>query len=392
MGMKSACLTSFLVLVGLGMTSCTTTTNTASSANGILYVTTQGNTSVTAFGINLGNGQLSTASKAAPAGNVPSAVVVTPKADAVFVANSQDGTISSYTVNSDGTLTAANGSATAAGIAPTGLAIDSGGKFLFVANQGTFSDPASGTVSVYSINGSALTLVGSFSTAENGATSGPGPVSVAVTPNADYLYVANQFSNTVAGFSVDSTGALTPLGIPAYTVGTSPSAVELTPDGNFLYVANQGSNNISAFAVCANPSLTCTTPNGSLTAVPNSPFSAGLGPISMAAAADSQGEYLFVADYASNQISQFKVSTGTGALTAQSPATLSTGLNPASVAVRIGPGTALGDGGTTNYVYVANKGAATISAFSYDTTMGTLTLVTGSPATTAGQPSAIAVR
>jgi 6-phosphogluconolactonase (cycloisomerase 2 family) len=391
MGMKFACLTSLFTLLALALIGCSTASQNATSASGILYVTTQGNSSVTTFGITLSNGKLSTASKTVAAGNVPSAIVVTPKGDAVFVANTADGTISSYTVNADGTLTAASGNSTAAGISPTGMTIDAGGKFLFVANQGTFSDPASGTVSAYSINGAALTSVGSFSTAANGAVSGPGPVSVAVTPDATYLYAANQFSNTVAAFSVDSTGALTPLGVPSYNVDTSPSAVALTPDGNFLYVANQGSNNISAFAVCANASLTCTTPNGSLTAVSNSPFSAGLGPISIAPAADSQGEYLFVVDYASNEVSQFKVSTGTGALTAQSPATLSVGLNPASVAVRIGPGTALGDGGTTNYVYVANKGSATISVFSYDTTMGTLTLV-GSPVITPGQPSAIAVK
>jgi 6-phosphogluconolactonase len=388
--MKSACLTGLLTLLALVLISCSTASQNGTSANGILYVTTQGNNSVTTFGIDLNSGKLSTASKTAATGNAPSAIMATPKGDAVFVANAQDGTISSYMVNTDGTLTA-SGSPTAAGILPTGMAIDSGGKFLFVANQGTFSDPTSGTVSVYSINGAALTPVGSFSTAANGAVSGPGPVSVAVTPDTAYLYAANQFSNTVAAFSVDSTGALTPLGIPSYNVGTSPSAVALTPDGNFLYVGNQGSNNISAFAVCVNASLTCVTPNGSLTAVPNSPFSAGLGPISIAPAADSQGEYLLVADYASNEISQYRVSTGTGVLTALSPATLSTGGNPASVAVRTGPGTVLSDGGTTNYVYVANKGSATISVFSYDTTAGVLSLV-GSPVTTAGQPSGIAVK
>jgi 6-phosphogluconolactonase len=390
MGMKSACLPSLLVLVALGMTSCGTSSQNTPSGNGILYVTTQGDSSVTAFGINLGNGKLSSASDTQAAGNGPSAVVVTSSGDAAFVANSQDGTISSYTVNADGTL-AASGNSTAAGIAPVGMAIDAGGKYLFVANQGTFADPSSGTVSVYSVSGATLTSVGSFSTAESGAVYGSGPVSVAVTSDASYVYVANQFSNTVAAFSVDSTGALTPLGLPSYPVGTSPSAVALTPDGNFLYVANQGSNNISAFAVCAKASLTCTVPDGSLTAVPGSPFSAGLGPISIAVAADSQGEYLFAADYASNQISQYKVAPATGVLTPQGPAELSTGTNPVSVATRTGSGAALGNGGTTNYVYVANKGSNTISAFSYDTTTGLLNLV-ATPATTGTQPSAIAVK
>ncbi len=390
MGMGFRFLAITLLLSTLGLLSCgTTNSTTAASGTGILYVATQGDKGISAYSVNLGNGAITAIGKEATTGNVPSSAVVA--GNAVFVANSQDGNISSFTVNSDGTLTAVSGTQ-AAGVTPTGMATDAAGKFLFVANQGTFGNPASGTVSVFTISGTTLAAApGSpFPTVTPGVLTGTGPVSVAVTPKAGFVYVANQFTNTVTGFSVSSSGALTLLPGSPYPVGTSPSAIAVTPDGNFLYVANTGSNTVSAFAICANASLTCVTPDGSLTPVAGSPFPAGLGPVSIAA--DPSGMFLFVADEQSNQVTPYKVSTGTGVLTVLSPAAISTGTNPVSIAVRAGSGALLGDGGTTNYVYVANTGSASISTFSYDTTTGTLTLV-GGPITTIGnQPSALALK
>jgi len=113
----------------------------------------------------------------------------------------------------------------------------------------------------------------------------------------------------------------------------------------------------------------------------------------MAVESDSQGEYLYVADYNSSQVSQFKVATQTGVLTALSTPTISTGANPTAVVVRAGSGTLLSTGGTSYYVFTSNATAGTISSFTYDSTTGVLGLIgTGNPTTTAGQPSAMAVR
>jgi 6-phosphogluconolactonase (cycloisomerase 2 family) len=179
----------------------------------------------------------------------------------------------------------------------------------------------------------------------------------------------------------------------APSVGISPGAVGVTPDGNFVYVANEGSNNLSAFAACTSATLNCVAPDGHLTAVAGSPFGAGLEPVAMASEADSEGEYLYVADYNSSEVSQYKVATQTGVLTALSPPAVSTGANPTSVVVRAGSGTLLDTGGTTYYVYTSNTTAGTISSFSYDSTAGVLALVgSGTTTTTAGQDSALAVK
>jgi 6-phosphogluconolactonase len=376
----------------LWLSACTTGGSTPSTSTGILFVATQGDSSVSSFSIDLSTGKLSANGAGVATGATPSAMILAPSGNALFIANSGSNDISAYTVKSDDTLTAASG-AQPAGMTPVSLAIDSAGHFLFVANQGTQINPASGTISVFSIQDATLTEVSGspFPSAIPLASSGTGPSGVAVTPDGKFLYVANQFDATVTKYSVDTTsGALTQgASVP---VGTAPSAVAVTPDGGFLYVANSGSSNVSAFAICNQVVTSCnnpTSPDGSLTVVSGSPFSAGIGPVLIAAA--SSGKFLYVLDRLSNQISEYKISTGTGALTANTQATISTGANPVWVTVRTGISTVTATGGTTDFVYAANLGASSISVYSFDSTVGVLGLV-GSPVSTGGQPSALATK
>jgi 6-phosphogluconolactonase (cycloisomerase 2 family) len=416
MGMKVAFFAGLLALAVLGLLSCSTTSS-SSSGTGALFVTTQGDNSVSAFSVALGTGALtangnSVATDKLPL--VPTAMILAPSGNALFVANSNPniptsppctlpptGTVNVYTVNSDGTLTAANTS-TPAGIIPSGMAIDSAGKHLFVANQGIQCSPKSGTISVFNISGTTLspTPGSPFITASGSAQNSTRPVAVAVSLSGNFLYVANQFDGTVSVFSTPSSGALT-TPLATYPVGMTPSALTLSPDGSFLYVANSGSGNVNAFTVCDKQSATCavtpgSTPDGSLSPIAGSPFPAALGPISITT--DSAGRFLFVVDNGSNQVSQYKISAGTGVLVADSPATISTGDHPVWVSSRAGTTTVSATGGTIDYLYVANIGANTISTFSFDSTIGGLS-VSGTPVTLVngarqprGQPSAIAVK
>jgi 6-phosphogluconolactonase (cycloisomerase 2 family) len=333
-------------------------------------------------------------------GASPSAIAITPSVNALFVSNTAASFVTSYQIDSTGSLTV--GSNTKTGQNPIGLAVDPAGKFLFVANQGTFSDPKSGSISVFSISGTTLKPVtGSpFLTEGPTDTSGTGPVSVAVPPSGNYLYVANQFNNTVSAFSFDGTsGALTavpgspyPSCVSASSNCTAPSGLGISPNGAFLLVTNSGSNNVSSFAICVVVSATCSKPDGTMTAVTGSPFPAGIGPV--AVAFDSGFNFVYVADQQSNQVSQYSFSPGTGVLTSLSPPSLSTGSTPVSLAVRSGAsGSDVGNPtlNTLDFVYVANIGGTSLSVFGLDTTNGLL----GTPttfATTGGQPSAVAVK
>jgi 6-phosphogluconolactonase len=376
----------------LGLSGCKTSSSSTSSGTGALFVSTQGDSLVSSYAIDLSTGLLTANGAGVATGGVPSAMLLSPSGDALFIANSATNNISTYTVKSDGTLTAGS-STLPTGTTPLSMAIDSAAHFLFVANQGLQIDPASSTISVFSIQSGSLTeVVGSpFRVAALSASSGPGPSAVAVTPDGKFLYVANQFDGTVTGFSVDASGVLTRLtpGATA-TVGTAPSGMDITTDGGFLYISNSGSSNVSAFAICNQVVTSCsvpTSPDGALTPVTGSPFSAGLGPTSIVAA--PSGKFLFVVDRQSNQISEYKLATGTGELTANTQASISTGNTPTGVTLRVGTTVISTTQGTTDYLYVANLGSSTITAYSFDSTAGVLGLV-GSPVITGGQPSAVA--
>ena len=377
----------------LCLTACSSNSTLLNGGEGLLFVAAQGNSSVSIYGVDLSNGTLSAASSTVTTGAAPSAIAVTPALDAMFVANSASNNISSYTFSSD-TL-APTGGTTPAGTTPMGLAIDPGGKFLFVANQG------SSTISVFSIKGAALTAVpGSpFTTVPIGLSypNGTLPVAVAVSNSGNFLYVANQLANFVSVFKVGASGALTQSGVPFYATGDSPSGIGISPNGGFLYVTNAGatSNNVSAFFICDAVVNSCTNPNspdGTLSPVAGSPFPAGLGPVGIAF--DLNFNFAYVVDKGSNTISQYSYGAGSGVLTPLSPGTISTGLTPVSVAVRTGAtGTDIGNTTTnpTDYVYVANNGASTVSIYTLTTTTGLLN-VSGMPFVTDGQTSAIVVK
>jgi 6-phosphogluconolactonase len=378
-----------ILLLGLG--SCNNSTSSSSpSGPAALFVATQGDSSLSSFSIDLSTGLLTAIGSEVAVGGMPAAMLLAPDGTELFVANRGTNNISAVSVKSDGTLAAA-GATAPTGMTPLNLAMDSAGHFLFVANQGTQADPTSGTVSVFSVQGTTLTEVpGSpFQVAVAGAPSGPGPAGIAVTPDAKFLYVANQFDSTVSTFSVDASGVLTQG--PVLAVGTTPSTAAVTSDGGFLFVAN--ASTISGFSICGQVVTNCTDPNspdGSLTAIAGSPFSAGIEPISILPS--PSGKFLFAINRQSNQISEYKIATGTGVLTPNTQPSISTGATPSGGTFRIGSTTISATGGITVYLYVPNLGSSSVSVYSFDSTVGTLGLV-GSPVTTpGGQPAAVAAK
>jgi 6-phosphogluconolactonase len=79
------------------------------------------------------------------------------------------------------------------------------------------------------------------------ATPGALPVAIEFDPSGRFAYSANQDSNNLTMFNVDSqTGALTPLG--NIGAGSSLFAVTVEPAGRFVYTANQASGDVSTYA------------------------------------------------------------------------------------------------------------------------------------------------
>jgi 6-phosphogluconolactonase len=382
-----ACLIFISLLILLACSSVNTTN--VSSGTAVLFFTTQGDSSIWNYTVALASGSLTQIANPLATGSFPAGIALSPAFNALFVVNQASNSISVYTTDTTGDLTATTTTAIT-GDMPTGIALDPAGQFLYVANE------KSNNVSVFSVSGTNLTPVAGspFTTIPPGTTAPTGPTSVVVSATGNFVYVANNFTGTLAAFSAKS-GVLTPLGTSPYTVGTAPSGLGIVPGGAFLYVANSGSNNVSAFAICDRVVTSCASannPDGTLTPVLGSPFSLATGTGPVAIAADPAFNFIYVLDNGSNQISEFSYGTGSGVLSPLSPAAASTGISPTSMVVISGTtGANLGNTITnpTDYVYVTNLGGSTLSAFTLNTTTGQLTPL-GKPTVTTNNPSAIA--
>jgi 6-phosphogluconolactonase len=81
-----------------------------------------------------------------------------------------------------------------------------------------------------------------------------------VTPDGRFVYVSNAGSGSVSGFAIGNGGALTPL--PGTVVALNPSGssnidVAISSDGKFLYTLNAGTGTVGMFAIQpANGTLT----------------------------------------------------------------------------------------------------------------------------------------
>jgi 6-phosphogluconolactonase (cycloisomerase 2 family) len=118
--------------------------------------------------------------------------------------------------------------------------------------------------------------------------------------------------------------------------------------------------------------------------VPDSPFPAGTDPKALALYGVSGfGTYLYAANAGSDTVSAFAVDTSTGSLASLSPATFATGKGPSSI---------LQLGGGPSILYVANNGGPDdISAFLIDPNgTGVLHPVSGSPFPAGGNPLSLA--
>src|SRR5262249_504554 len=128
-------------------------------------------------------------------------------------------------------------------------------------------------IQVFSLTGSSLSSVGTFSLGERQGSSG-----IVVAPSGNQLYVANSQTGRVSALAVDGSGKLSRIAPDCETGGEGSTGIGISPAGTFVYVTNTYSNNLSVFKVCIAVSVTCPRADGSLIRVDGCPFSSGVGP------------------------------------------------------------------------------------------------------------------
>jgi 6-phosphogluconolactonase (cycloisomerase 2 family) len=156
------------------------------------------------------------------AGTHPSAIAGVPNGNNVYVTDSASGVVLGYSVASGNlqplTSGTKGGSTFPAGGQPTALVVDPSGDYVYVANS------LDSSVSAYSIANGTLTSLGTFAT-------GLQPVAMGIDPGMHhFLYTANFLGNSVSGFELDSTtGTLINTQNTPYTANAQPTAVAAVP-------------------------------------------------------------------------------------------------------------------------------------------------------------------
>jgi 6-phosphogluconolactonase (cycloisomerase 2 family) len=256
---------------------------------------------------------------------------------------------------------------------PISVAINSTGTFLFLLNQGSASPAVATSISAFSVDtarGLLSPVPGSPFTFAS--LTAPNPQFLAASPTAGFLYVSNGASSTISGFSIAANGVLSEVAGSPFSVGAGATVAGITIDskGQFLYAADSTNNKVASFSI---------TGSGALSAVAGSPFAAGTKPVSVAL--DSTASFLYSANQGSNDVSAFKISAGALTPIAGSPyAVITTGSigvpQPIFLTVDV----------SNTFLYVANFGSSSISAFGIKSADGTLGLITNSPFQQVVQP------
>ena len=207
-------------------------------------------------------------------------------------------------------------------------------------------------------------------------TAGPGVDAVVLHPSGKFLYATNSGEvpfGDVSLFTIASDGVLTEK-TPRATAGTTPSLLAIDSAGQYLYVGNAGSNDISVFSVDAS--------TGVLSEVAGSPFPLGIAPINIALS--PSGGVLYVtgaATTAFGYIELFRINPNSTSVPFLSFVELDqTGPNPYGLAVD--PSGA--------HLYTANTSTNSISEFSIGANGG-LSQLSTSPVGGATSPVALLV-
>ena len=143
-------------------------------------------------------------------------VAIHPSSKYIYVVNQGDNSVSQYSMVPPYPYTgpfypaALSPPTIATGTNPQSITVDASGKYVYVVNSG------SNTISQYTINSD-----GTLS-ANGSVVAGTNPSSIIIDHTGKYAYVANSGSNTISQYAIGPTGTLSPLAPQTVATGTNP--------------------------------------------------------------------------------------------------------------------------------------------------------------------------
>ena len=417
---RTALAAAISLAMGLGAVACSRDYTVA-----YVFSTSGSNGSVSAYAVDYQSGELTQISGSpfvGQAGNNPVTLIAAPNQKFIYIiGGSQSSTVEEMAVGTDGKLFGQKTYNLASGDTyATSAAIDPSGKFLYVAF--TYISPfgpanlGRGGISVFPIN--ADNSLGTPTTVNVGNN----PVAIAVSP-ADcaltaaagtgqqtcttvngttgagflnsFVYVVEQEGAAygtnpphVLGFAQNTnTGALTLLSgstctgtgvCTGYRSGVTPSAIAVDPSGRFVYVTDKTSNQIIGYSISL-ANAGSGTNNGNLTPLVSSPYTTGLYPVQMTI--DPRGKYLYTANYNSNNVSSYSISSADGSLSgAGLVGNFSTSTGPTCVTI---------DPAVGIFLYTSNYLDSSISGGQLSANTGNLTAIVNTPFPSGALPSCV---
>jgi 6-phosphogluconolactonase (cycloisomerase 2 family) len=344
---------------------------------------------ISTFAADSESGALRYGQPSVPSGGVnPVALAVTSDYQNLYVANQGNNSVVHFAIAGNGVLTQKDLVTTST--KPVSLAVNSAGTYLYVV-----SGTASATLTEYSLSSGTIGAVTS-----QAALSVPGyagdtliPTSITVlannatvSGNAIYVTAYDQSAYNpggsvtstanpgwVFGFTVGSGGALTAVSGSPWKAGVKPTAIASDPTDRFVYVTDYASNQLIGYTIQSGSILNFLT---------NGPFRTGNEPTAIVI--DPRGKYIYVTNSLDSTVSAWSIdlSTGTPAGTANVTGSPSNTTDTQPVSLVVDP--ALG-----RFIYTANHLGNSVSGFRLDPDNGTLTITQSTPYITGDQPTAV---
>jgi 6-phosphogluconolactonase len=197
-----------------------------------LYVAQAANSQIAAFSINSSTGALTFINTFATASN-PTVILVASQGSNEYVYAGLTSQVAMYPINGNGGLGSETDYSINSGSgSPTGLATF--GSTLYVVDNNSV-----GPAGLYAFPIQGNGALGTPAT----ATTGAGPVSVAVDASGTHVYVADQGDSTIDSFLASNLAA-TPTSV---TITGVPYGVTVDPTNNDVYVTAHNNNNIWAY-------------------------------------------------------------------------------------------------------------------------------------------------
>ncbi|MGA2754387.1 MAG: beta-propeller fold lactonase family protein [Terracidiphilus sp.] len=336
------------------------------------------------YAVDASSGALRTAASPVDSGGSgPIALATTSDFYNLYVANQGNNSVVHFAIDNHGNLIKKD-SVTLVNV-PVSIAVNAAGTYLYVV-----SGTASATLTEYALSSGAIgSATATLSLTVPGFTGDiVVPTGVTVLANSNAVYVtaydksaynpggittSNANPGWLYGYAVGSGGAMTAVSGSPYQAGVKPSALATDPVSRFVYVTDFASNQLIGYTVLSTDALQFMI---------NGPFRTGNEPTSIVI--DPRGIFIYLSNSLDETVSAYSIALPTGTPSADvsvtGTAATTTDTDPVSIIV---------DPALGRFVYTANYLGNSVSGFKLNPSDGTIEQTQATPYPTGANPRAL---